>query len=159
MTIDYTKPPQFPPPQPPMMPPPGGPVPPQGGSTKKTCGAIAGIGCLVVIVAIVAITAGIVFFVFNLIKSTYVYKTAVQRAESNPRVIALLGSPVGTGWWVRGSVNLDNDRGHADVTIPIEGPKGEAKIHCVATRSHDAWTFEELMVIPDKGGTSIDLLK
>ncbi len=157
MTVDYTKPPQFPPPPP--MTPPGGPTPPPPGSSKKTCGTIAMVGCGVVIVAILAITAGIVFFVFGLIKSSYVYKSAVQRAESNPQVIALLGSPVGTGWWVRGSVNLDNDRGHADITIPIEGPKGEAKIHCVATRSRDDWTFDELLVIPDKGGPTIDLLK
>lgn len=157
MTVDYTKPPQFPPPPPAY--PPGGPTPPSGPSTKKTCGTIALVGCGIVIVALVAITAGIVYFVFGMIKSSYVYKNAVQRAESNPQVIALLGSPVETGWWVRGSVNIDNDRGHADITIPLVGPKGEAKIYCVASRSRDDWTFEELKVVPDKGGTTIDVLK
>src|SRR5690349_3882912 len=141
MTIDYTKPPQYPPPPP--MTPPGGPAqpPPPKSNAGKTCGAIAGIGCIVVDVGIAAIIAGIVMFVFGLIKSSDVYKEAVHRAATNPQVIEMLGTPIETGWWVMGNVNINNDNGHANITIPLSGPKGHARLFVRGTEDKGNWEY------------------
>ena len=90
------------------------------------------IGCSALIVLGIAFVAVLVFVVFGAIKSTDAYKGARDRAVNDPRVIAALGSPVETGWWVKGSVNVDNDGGHANITFPISGPKGKGTIYVAA---------------------------
>lgn len=156
MTIDYTKPPQYPPPPPPNPPIQPGPPPPQ----KSACGKIAAIGCSVLLILGVLFIAGIVVFVFGLIKSTDVYKEALRRAQSNPEVQALLGTPIEAKLWVSGNVNVKNNTGEANISIPIKGPKGSATIHAVATRSNDQWRYESLNVNPaDTSKPPINLLQ
>jgi hypothetical protein len=160
MTIDYTKPPQYPPPPP--LNPPGGPgqPPPPKSSAGKTCGAIAGVGCIIVVLGITALIAGIVMFVFGVIKGSDVYKEAVHRAATNPEVIAMLGTPIESGWWVMGNVNINNDSGHANITIPISGPKGNARLLVRATQDRGNWQYERLVVTSSSDESkSVDLLK
>ena len=150
MTIDYTQPPkQFPPPPPPQA------QQPQKSSGCWKWGAC-GCGLVVVIIAVVAVGAALL--AFGLIKQTFVYKDAVRRAQSNPQVQAALGTPIGTGWYIDGSLHTNNDSGSADVRIPIEGPKQKAKIHCVATMTHNNWKYDTLVVEPENG-PPIDLLQ
>jgi len=59
---------------------------------------------------------------------------------------------------VKGSVNVDNDGGHANITFPISGPKGKATVEAVATRDAEKWVYTMLKVSPD-GGPPIDLLQ
>jgi len=151
MTIDYTKPPsRIPPPTPP-----GAQPQPQQSSGCFKWGAI---GCGLVLVIIGVVVIGIFAAVFGLIKQTSIYKDTVRRAESNPQVIATLGTPIRTGWLVSGSVHTNNNTGSADVRIPIEGPKQKATIHCVATMTNDNWKYTTLVVEPDHG-PPIDLLQ
>ncbi len=151
MTIDYTQPPA----SIPAPPPPGAPGAPQ----QKTSGCLkwGALGCGLALVIIGVVIIGLFMAVFGLIKQTFVYKDAVRRAESNPQVQAALGTPIGTGFWVTGSVHTANDSGTADVKIPIEGPKQKANIHCVATMKNDNWKYDTLVVEPEHG-PPIDLL-
>jgi hypothetical protein len=149
MTIDYTKPQQqYPAPQNQQ------PLQPQ-----KNSGCIKwlAIGCVVAVFLGAAGAGGIVFFVFGLIRSSDVYKEALQRARSNPQVIAALGQPIDPGWWVAGSINIENNSGHADITFPIKGPNGGATVEATATKKGDQWTYSRLRVKPKKG-PDIDLL-
>jgi len=116
------------------------------------------IGCSVLLVLGIAAVAVLVFVVFGAIRSTDAYKGARDRAVNDPRVIAALGSPIETGWWVKGSVNVDNDGGHANITFPISGPKGKATVEAIATRDAEKWVYTKLKVYPD-GGPPIDLLQ
>jgi hypothetical protein len=116
------------------------------------------IGCSVILVIGIACVAVLVFVVFGAIKATDAYKNARDRAVSDPRVIAALGSPVEPGFWVSGSANVDNDGGHADIKFPISGPKGKGTVEAVATRNVDKWVYTKLQVNPD-GGPPIDLLQ
>ena len=95
-------------------------------------------------------------FVFSVIKRTDVYREAYHRAPTDPRVIAALGTPIEKGWWVFGSVNIDNESGNADFSFPISGPKEKARVHVGATYNGN-WTYTELVVKPDNGG-DIDVL-
>lgn len=155
MTVDYTQPPQPPrtPPPPPQFP--GAPQPqPKSGSGCWKWGAL---GCGIALAIVAVIIIGLFVAVFGLIKQTFVYKDAVRRAQQNPQVQAALGTPIGTGFWVSGSVHSANDTGTADVRIPIQGPKQKANIHCVASMKENNWKYETLVVEPEHG-PPIDLL-
>ena len=138
-----------------IPPPPGGtvPEPKKGGCLKWAL-----IGCLALFVICLAGIAAIVIIVFGAIKSTDAYKGARDNAMRDPRVIAALGTPMDTGIWVIGNVNVDTNGGNADFEFPISGPKGEARVHAVATRDLNGWHYSLLTVTP-KNGIPIDLLK
>lgn len=146
MTTDYTKP--YTPSQPPRM-----QSPPPSGSSGCLKGAL--IGCGVLFLLGVAGVAALFFFVFGAIKSSHVYTEAVHRAQANPQVIARLGTPIEPGWWVSGNVNIKNDSGQAQITIPIHGPKASATIHADAIEENSSWKFTRLVV--EGGGPPIDL--
>lgn len=146
MTVDYTKLPLRP------------GAPPSTQKPKAGCGTFAVIGCAVVLALMLITGGGIAVFVFRLIKSTDVYREAVRRAQSNPQVIAVLGSPVEPKWWVLGSINVTTEGGKADLSIPIEGPEGDARIHAEATRERRQWRFTSLVVKPERG-EPIDLMR
>jgi hypothetical protein len=138
-----------------MTPPPapgGQPAPAQ----KTGCGKIACIGCSILSALGVIAVFILVFFVFRLIKSSDVYKEARDRATTDPRVIAVLGEPITTGFWVSGSVKINNDQGTANIDFPISGPKGSARVHAEATRDERAWHYNVLRVKPESG-PAIDL--
>ena len=134
--------------------PPGAPPPPQksGGCWKGLA-----IGCSIVFVLGLAALIALFVFVFSVIKRSDVYREAYSRAGSDPRVVATLGTPMERGWWVIGSVHLDDNTGTADITFPISGPKGGARVHASATRDSDNWKYSSILVRPDSGG-EIDVL-
>jgi hypothetical protein len=135
--------------------PPGAPPPPQksGGCLKAFL-----IGCSVIIVLGLAALVALFVFVFSVIKRSDVYREAYTRASSDPRVIERLGTPIEKGWWVIGSVHLNDNGGNADIDFPISGPKGEARVHASATRDAEKWNYSSIMVRPSGGG-EIDVLR
>jgi hypothetical protein len=116
------------------------------------------IGCVAVVIIGLLGLAAIVIVVFGAIKSTDAYKGARDRAQRDPRVIAALGTPMETGIWVSGNVKIENSSGSADFEFPLSGPKGEARVHAVATLDTSGWQYTVLTVSP-KNGPPIDLLK
>jgi hypothetical protein len=113
-------------------------------------------GCLSLIALAVLFVVCIAFFVFSILKSSDIYKSAVARAKSNQRVVAALGTPIQEGMFVSGKSNVTGPSGEADLAIPISGPKGKATIYAVAAKSAGEWTFSKLVVKLD-GGETIDL--
>lgn len=105
---------------------------------------------------VVCFTACIVLFVFSVMKSSDVYKTAVARATSDQRVTAALGTPIREGTFVGGRVNTYGAGGDSNLAIPISGPKGKATIYVVGTKSAGKWEYSKLTVQID-GGEMIDL--
>lgn len=151
MTTTYTPPPPPPPTQPPVVP--AATPPPQ----KSGCWKWGLIGCGCLTAAVAAFVVVLVVFVFGVIKKSDVYKEALSRVQSDPRVVAALGSPVEPGFMVTGSVHADTEHGgNAEINFPVHGPKGQAKVRAVATRENDVWKYETLRVTPD-GGSPIDL--
>jgi hypothetical protein len=107
-------------------------------------------------VLVVIFIACMVFFVFSVLKSTDVYKTALDRAKNDQRVVAALGTPIREGMFTSGKINVTGPSGEADIGIPISGPKGKATIYVIGTKSAGEWTFSKLSVQVD-GGEAIDL--
>ena len=148
MTVDYTRPPTLPP----------IPVQPQQSQQKSGCWKWGCIGCGALVVLCAGFVAAVALFALGAMKEADVYQGAKHRVENDPRVIAVLGSPVETGWWITGNLNVSNGKGNADFVFPVHGPKGAAKVYVEATRNNEGWTYTELTVTPDHGPT-IDLLK
>jgi Cytochrome oxidase complex assembly protein 1 len=113
-------------------------------------------GCLTFTALVVLFVVCITFFVFSILKSSDVYKTAVSRAKTNQRVATALGIPIQEGMFAWGKSNVNGPSGDADLAIPISGPNGKATIYAVATKSAGEWTFSKLIVKVD-GGETFDL--
>jgi uncharacterized protein YpmB len=113
-------------------------------------------GCLTLIALVVLFVFCIVFFVFSVLKSSDVYKTALARAKNDQRVAAALGTPIHDGLAPSGNTHVSGPSGEADIAIPISGPKGKATIYAVGTKSGGKWEFSKLTVQVD-GGATIDL--
>lgn len=113
-------------------------------------------GCLTLIAMGVIFVVCVVFFVFSVLKSTDVYKTALARAKNDQRVVAALGAPIQDGLVPSGKTNVNGPSGEADIAIPISGPKGKATIYAVGTKAAGKWEFSKLAVQID-GGQLVDL--
>jgi cytochrome oxidase complex assembly protein 1 len=109
------------------------------------------------------LAAGFIFFIisipFGLMKSSDAYKMALARAKADPRVMNALGSPIEDGFFVGGNSNVSGTSGHADMNVPISGPKGKGTIYFVASKFAGQWTFSKLMVEVAKTGQRIDLIE
>lgn len=115
------------------------------------------VGCLGVILAVVAVVGGIVLVTMSAIKSSDVYKGALEKARSNPEAVAALGEPIKDGWLVQGNVNFSGQNGTANIQIPVSGPKSSGTIQARATYEGDAWVYERLDLFV-KSGETISLL-
>lgn len=115
-------------------------------------------GCLAMLVLFAIFVGGIVMLVFGAMKSSDAYKTAVTMAKANPEVVAALGTPIEEGLFVSGKTNVEGSSGEADLTIPISGPKGKAKIYAIATKRAGTWTYTTLEVAIDGRDARVDLL-
>lgn len=114
-------------------------------------------GCLTLLVLFAAFIGAIVLIVFGALKSSDAYKTAVARAKANPQVVEALGTPIEEGMFLSGTTNVEGSSGAADLTIPISGPRGKAKIYAIATKAAGRWTYSTLEVAVDGREDRIDL--
>jgi hypothetical protein len=146
------------PPPVPSTPPPPPPRPPGGSWFSRNWKWFVPTGCLTFFALGVLVVVCSTMFVFGVLKSTDVYKTALARAKSDRRVAAALGTPIKDGLVPSGKTNVAGPSGQADLAIPISGPKGKATIYAIATKSAGRWEFSKLSVQVD-GGETIDLDK
>lgn len=114
-------------------------------------------GCLTFIALGLAFIASILLLVFSAMKSSDAYKIALARAKADPRVEAAIGTPIKEGLFVSGSTKVTGGSGESDITIPIHGPKGRARIYAVATKSEGEWKYSKLKVKVEGTGETIDL--
>ena len=119
-------------------------------------------GCLGLILLGVAIVACVFFFVISAVKSSEVYQYALEKARSNPEVVAELGEPIKDGWLVQGSVETSvGGSGHAKFQIPISGPKKAGTIYAEALKDPHVvggtWYFTTLYVEVAGRADRIDL--
>lgn len=112
-------------------------------------------GCILIPLLLVAILGGGIFYAFT---SSGVQEEAMERLRAHPQAVAALGEPIEAGWMIQGSINLSNDEGTADFSVPVSGPAGEGRLYVVAFRRTGEWTFEELLLRVEGGGGEIDLL-
>lgn len=69
---------------------------------------------------------------------------AIARAEANPRVVELIGTPLKKKMGFNGSVNINNGETHADYRISISGPRGEATLSVQGVKDAGGWSYDHL---------------
>ena len=111
------------------------------------------VGCLGLILVGVAVIGGIFLIAMSAMKSSDVYKGALERARSNPEAVAALGEPIKDGWLVQGNVNFAGHSGTANLQIPVSGPKKSGTIQARATYEGSAWMYERLDLVVESGET------
>jgi hypothetical protein len=109
------------------------------------------------------ITAGfaalLLIVVFALLGDSEVSKLAFATAQSNPTVRQQLGEPLKRGFFTSGNIEISGQSGHADLEIPIRGPKGRATVYAVAQKNAGLWKFDTLQVAFYGKPERVDLLK
>lgn len=105
-----------------------------------------------------ACTAGLVLLGSVSIKSSAAYQEALDRVRASPAAVAELGEPIDGGWWINGSLQISNDEGSAEITVPVEGPSGSGELYIEAELKGGEWTYERLQLELDGSGRTLDLL-
>ncbi|WP_313929141.1 cytochrome c oxidase assembly factor Coa1 family protein [Pseudoxanthomonas sp.] len=98
-----------------------------------------------------AFVFGIVALVFGALKSSDLYRQAVDRAKADPAVITALGEPIATGWFVQGNISVNGGSGDADLAIPLDGARADGTLYVVAEKQAGEWRYETLAVNVDGG--------
>ena len=98
-----------------------------------------------------AFVFGIVALIFGALKSSDPYRQAVERAKADPAVIAALGEPIATGWFVQGNFSSNGPDGEANLSIPLDGPKADGTLFVVAKKHAGEWRYETLAVNVEGG--------
>lgn len=117
------------------------------------------VGCLGSLILLAGLILLIVTIVFGVIKSSDVYGDAVARAKANSAVRELLGTPIEEGFFVIGSVDVTGSGGHADLAVPLSGPRAEATLYVMADKSAGRRRFTTLVLELDETAERLDLLE
>lgn len=135
------------------------PPPPSGAKRNKKLVWIIVAVVLAVLLLAVLVVGAVGAAIFAGMRSSDPYHFAMQTAAHDPRVVARLGSPVQAGWLVGGNINLRNDSGDADLSIPVSGPVHKGTIHVVGTKTAGEWTYQKLTLTVEDGPQGLNLLK
>jgi hypothetical protein len=107
---------------------------------------------------LVLFVAGVLVLVEVAFQNSEVSKQAAAIARANPQVRQLLGEPITVGTIILGNIHINGSAGHAELAIPISGPKGKGVIHAVANERAEVWRFAFLRVSIEGLGEPIGLL-
>ena len=114
------------------------------------------VGCLGLILGLAALVGGIVFVAMSAIKSSEVYKGALDVVQTHPAAVERLGQPISDGWFVQGNINFQGGSGNANFDVPLSGPKGSGTLHVSAVNEDGAWMYQKLDLAA--GGQTVSLL-
>ena len=115
-------------------------------------------GCLSMTLMIAGFIAVVAYLALGSIKSSYVYKQAIDKTRSNADVIRELGEPIEAGWLISGRIKVNDSSGSADMSIPVSGPKKSGRVYVLAKKRMDKWDFYGLEVEIEGKGERINLL-
>ena len=114
-------------------------------------------GCLALALLLALFIGSIAMFVFGMMKSSPAYEVALRRAGGDPQVIAALGTPLTPGYFITGNVHESGVSGHAELAIPVTGPKGQGTIYVVGDEEAGRWTYSTLAVKLESTGKRIEI--
>jgi len=107
---------------------------------------------------VLAGVAGFFFAICTLLGNSDAAKLALATAQAKPAFTDRIGQPATAGRIVTGSVQLNNDDGSAELTIPVSGPKGKGKLFVEAKKNAGRWQLNSLFFAPEDAADTLDLL-
>lgn len=115
-------------------------------------------GCLTIILLFVFGIGALVFGVSKVVKNSTPYEYAFDLAKNDLTVQEALGAPVITDGLFQGNISIKNDRGEADLKIPIKGENNEGTLVVVAHKDDEDWVYEKLYVLIKDTQEEINLI-
>ena len=95
---------------------------------------------------------------FIILRDSEATRLSVTTAESNPALFEQLGSPLKIGFFISGSIEVQPGWGHAELSIPISGPKGTGTIYTEARKQTGQWHLLTLQFAKSGSSEALDLL-
>ncbi len=98
-------------------------------TARRTARGCSGCGCLFGLLFFAGFAAFMIYIFGFSIKSSVMYRCAVQMAESNPQVVKLIGTPIkadNCAWISNYESSGSNENGH--FTTQLSGPKGSGTL-------------------------------
>jgi Cytochrome oxidase complex assembly protein 1 len=100
---------------------------------------------LALLLAIALLFGGLFFAGINLIarsmKGSEAYRASLEYLRKTPQVVTDLGAPIEDGFMPSGRIAATGNGGSADLSIALEGPKGEGRAHVTLTRGPTGWSI------------------
>ncbi len=115
------------------------------------------LGVIAGVLSISGFVMAVCALTFGIMKKSGAYQQAVAAARADSYVVETLGTPIEEGFFVMGQIELTNDSGYANLSIPISGPNGEATIYAEADKSRGKWSFHTLEVMVEDTGEWIHI--
>ena len=104
--------------------------------------------CLVVLVLLaVPVCGGLFWFIFTDLRQTEPYHAALAAVRQDLTVVDRLGEPIVDGWLATGDVEIENDRGEAQLFFTVRGPRGSADVQARARRRGGVWRLVTVDVV------------
>ena len=116
------------------------------------------IGCLTALILGIGGCVAIICGVMGIMKSSEPFKDGMRYAKASPAVVASIGEPIEDGWFMQGNIQVQNDSGTANITIPISGPKGNGSVAVVGTKTGGKWSYQSVIFTSAADGSTADLL-
>jgi hypothetical protein len=100
----------------------------------------------IVAVCLALFVGGLFYAVEKLFRSSDVYAMTLQQAQSSPCVASKLGIPMISKGFISGNLETSPAAGSADLTIPIQGPKGAGSLIVSAKKVGGKWRIMSLFL-------------
>ena len=113
-------------------------------------------GCLTAILLAIGFVVIILTIVFGAMKRSGPYQDGLATAKNHPEVQEALGTPIDAGLFMGGSIHVNGASGNADITFPISGPRGKARVYIVGRKRAGNWQYSHRSVELENG-TKISL--
>ena len=124
---------------------------------KKSIGFWIFLGCGGLAVVVVGFIAALFFVIMYSMRSTTPFQDGLARAKADARVVEALGAPIEPGWFMSGKIETSGQSGSCNIDVPLKGSKQDGSVHVVGTREGGRWTYERMIMTPNRGDP-IDLL-
>ena len=102
------------------------------------------VGCLTLLLVVLGAVLALVYFVFGMMKQAEPYQHGLAAAAASPAVVQALGTPLHGGLMLQGQIEVSDEDGSAELTIPIEGPRSRGKVYVVAHKQGGPWIYDVL---------------
>ena len=107
---------------------------------------------LVLILLCAGVVGGLVLRGPGARKSSEPYRMALEQAQQDPLVTERLGEPIEeASWFPAGNLNVEKDRGDANLHFTVQGPNGKATVSTMARRISGQWGLTTLNVTFEDG--------
>jgi cytochrome oxidase complex assembly protein 1 len=116
------------------------------------------VGALVLVLFFGGVGVVALFGNMAALRSSWAYRDALSRAQSDPRVLAALGEPVQPGRFFLGHFETRGQFGYTDFDLPMAGPRNHGQLSVRALEIRGQWEFR-YAGLEIKGFPVIDLLQ